>query len=174
VGAVIPTPPPPACGGGGGPRRGGGRSAWGGGDISVVVHGVRTSRSNFQYQFTPKHHGADKKAAQWLPSLTLDEEFAVFNTADQNNLADAQGDLYGAEKVGADDLRVLGTRGEQVAKFPATPQNQAWHGYPAWALAGGNRAGEVMKPAKAVLERMEAEGIITKRGRKRLGKGDPV
>lgn len=141
---------------------------------TVVVHGVRTVRSNYQYQFTPKHHGADKKAAQWLPSLTLDEEFAVFDMADQNNLTDAQGNLYGAEKVGADDLRVLGTRGEQVAKFPVAAQNQAWHGYPAWPLGGGNRAGDDMKPTKAVLDRMQEEEVITKRGRKRLGKGDPV
>ena len=87
---------------------------------NVVLHPVTTARSGYQYQFTPKHHGADKNAAQWLPAVTLDEEFAVFNTADVNNLADDDGNLYGVEKIGDDDLRVLGTRGEQVAKFPAT------------------------------------------------------
>src|SRR5882724_2866430 len=122
---------------------------------AVVVSGTVTTRSKYQYQFTPKHHGADKKAAQWVSSLTLDEEFAVFNMADENDFADVNANLYGIERIGADDLRVLGTRGEQVARFPATAQNQPWHGYPAWALAGGNRAGDDMKPTKAVLDRMK-------------------
>jgi hypothetical protein len=141
---------------------------------TVVVHATVSARSGYQYQFTPKHHGMDPNAAQWLPSLTLNEEFAVFDTADTNNWLDAQGNLYGAEKVGADDLRILGTQGEQVAKFPVTAQNQAWHGYPAWPLAWGNRADDDMKPTKAVFEKMEQSGLITKRGRKRLWKGDPV
>ena len=138
---------------------------------TVVVHGAVTARNNYQYQFTPKHHGTDKKAAQWQPSLTLDEEFAVFNEADQHNLADAVGNLYGTERIGTDDLRILGTRGEQVAKFPVTAHNQAWHGYPAWPLAPSNRAGDDMKPTKAVLDQMQAHGIITKRGRKAPGEG---
>jgi len=140
----------------------------------IEVHDVVTVKNEYRYQFTPKHHGADKKAAQWLPSLTRDEEFSVFNMADQNGLADLGGNLYGIEKVGIDELRTIGTRGEQVAKFPATAQDQAWHGYPAWVLAGGNRAGDDMKPPKPVLDAMQNMGFITKRGRKRLGKGDPV
>ena len=104
-------------------------------------------RSGYQYQFTPKHHGMDKDAAQWLPSLTLNEEFAVFDTADTNNLTDAQGNFYGAERIGTESLRELGTRGEQVAKFPVTAANQPWHGYPAWPLTGSGRS-----PGKAVFE----------------------
>ncbi len=141
---------------------------------TVVVHRAVTTRSKYQYQFTPKHHGADKKAAQWQPSLTLDEEFAVFDMADEHNLVDANGNLYGAAKIGTDELRILGTRGEQVAKFPVAAQNQAWHGYPAWPLATGNHVGDDRKPTKAILDQMKADGIVTKRGRKRLGKGEHV
>jgi hypothetical protein len=136
-----------------------------------VVHGTRTTRSSYQYQFTRKHHGGDNKAAQWLPSLTLDEEFAVFNTADLHNLADEAGNLYGIESIDTDELRQLGTRGEQVAKYPVTAENLPWHGYPAFPLAGSNPPST---PPKAVLVQMQEAGLIDKRGRKRLGKGDPV
>jgi hypothetical protein len=141
---------------------------------AIVYHPVPTTRSGYRYMFTPKHHGAEKNAAQWLPILTLEEEFVVFNTADGLGLADTQGNLYGVQRIGDDDLRVLGTRGEQVAKFPATDPNQHWQGYPAWPLAGSNRGGDDMKPSKAVSDEMMEADLITKRGRKRLGKGDPV
>src|SRR6267142_1346893 len=36
---------------------------------TIVVHGRVTDNHEYQYQFTPKHHGAVPKAAQWLPSL---------------------------------------------------------------------------------------------------------
>lgn len=111
----------------------------------------------------------DKTAAQWLPSLTLNEEFAVFDGADANTISDEQGNPYGAERIGAEGLRELGTSGEQVAKFPVAAPNQAWHGYPAWPLTGRNRS-----PGKAVFEQMEQRGLINKRGRKRLGKSENV
>ena len=140
----------------------------------VITHEIRTTRSQFQYQFTPKHHGNDKKAAQWLPSLTLGEEFSVFNMADENELRDAAGNLYGIEKVYPDGLRTIGTRGEQIAKFPAAVDTQPWHGYPTWVLWDGYRAGDDMKPPRELLDAILEKGFITKRGRKRLGKGDPV
>lgn len=33
----------------------------------IVEHPVRTAARSYRYQFTPKHHGADRDAAQWLP-----------------------------------------------------------------------------------------------------------
>lgn len=144
---------------------------------TVVVHGEVTDNHEYRYQFTPKHHGADKKAAQWLPSLSLEEEFAVFNSADEHELSDDEGWLYGVERIEEDELRSLGTLNQQVAAFPFAREGEVWHGYPLWPLDEGgpsNRRSDDMKPAKAVFEKMEEAGLITKRGRKRLWKGDPV
>jgi hypothetical protein len=142
---------------------------------TVVVHETLTERSRYQYQFTPKHHGADPGAAQWLPELTLDEEFAVFNTADLHAVADEDGRLYGIQRLADGSLRDLGTWNEQVAEFPVASEGTAWHGYPVWAISPGgptNRAAMQMRPAKSVFRRMEGEELITKRQRKRLEKGD--
>ncbi len=142
---------------------------------TVVVHEALTERGRYQYQFTPKHHGADPGAAQWLPELTLDEEFTVFDTADLHEVADEDGRLYGVQQLPDGSLRDLGTWSEQVAEFPVASEGTPWHGYPLWAISPGgptNRAAEKMKPAKAVFQRMEAAGLITKRQRKRLQKGD--
>ena len=56
---------------------------------------IRISRRNLQYEFTTKHHGGNKAAARWLPDLSLDEEFSVFDLADFRELADEDGALYG-------------------------------------------------------------------------------
>jgi hypothetical protein len=136
-----------------------------------VVHPVVTKNHGYQYQFTTKHHGGNKSEAQWDPELTLNEEFAVFDEADQANLLDKKGNLYGAVKVGADDLRILGTRGEQVAEFPAPSPPSPWHGYPAFPLEGSNHEAA---PPREVLTAMMKADIITKRGRRRLAKGDRV
>jgi hypothetical protein len=142
---------------------------------TVTPHEDVTHGHQYRYQFTPKHHGADKEAAQWLPTLSLEEEFQVFNSADEHELADDDGRMYGVERVGPDSLRTLGTRREQVAEFPFAREGETWHGYPLWPLDdGSNRAGEDMRPSKAVFQRMEVVGLITKRGRKRLMQGKHV
>ncbi len=46
---------------------------------TIALHNARTRRSELAYQFTPKHHGGDRNATQWLPELTLGEEFAIFD-----------------------------------------------------------------------------------------------
>lgn len=141
----------------------------------IVVHSEVTERSHYAYQFTPKHHGAVPGAAQWLPSLSLDEEFHVFNVADRESLCDNRGWLYGMHKVG-DELVDLGTWSQQIAEFPAATAGQAWHGYPIWAvndeLAPDNRRGQKMRPDRTVFDKMEAAGMLTKRQRRRLLKGD--
>jgi hypothetical protein len=144
---------------------------------TVVVHETLTGRNRYQYQSTPKHHGADAAAAQWLPKLTLEEEFAVFNLADQNELADEDGRLYGVLRIGENDLRDVGTWQQQIAEFPLASEGTPWHGYPIWAInqdGPSNRAAQKMRPAKIVFQRMETAGLITKRQRKRLYKGDHV
>lgn len=140
----------------------------------LVQHAAVTTRSNFHYQFTPKHHGYDPQAAQWLPSLTLDEEFEVFNNADVHRLSDERGYLYGVRRSG-EVLQDLGTWAQQIAEFPTASVGQPWHGYPIWSvndLAPSNRRGESMRPGRDVFFRMEGAGLLTVRERKRLLKGD--
>ncbi|MFO0928748.1 MAG: hypothetical protein U0736_17295 [Gemmataceae bacterium] len=142
----------------------------------VVIHGDATDKHQYRYQFTPKHHGADPDAAQWIPALALDDEFSVFNTADEHDLVDEEGRLYGVLPE-RDTLRDLGTWAQQVAEFPAARDGEAWHGYPIWAVSGlapPNRRGERMRPGKAVFDRLRDVGLITERMRKRLYKGDHV
>src|SRR5437763_1691351 len=133
----------------------------------IAEHATRTGKNGYRYQFTPKHHGADRDAAQWLPSLSLDDEFAVFDAADQNDLFDDRGWLYGVQPEG-DGLRDLGTWSQQMAEFPHARDGEAWHGYPiCWVseLAPQNRQGEKMRPDKAVLLKMEAAGLLAARQR---------
>jgi hypothetical protein len=92
------------------------------------------SERQYRYLFTAKHHGGDKTAAQWQPGLSQDDEFAVFEGADERQLSDADGNLYGALPDGEDSLRFLGIYGEQIAEFPCPPAGSPWHGYPIWAL----------------------------------------
>jgi hypothetical protein len=108
---------------------------------TVVVHGTLTARSRYQYQFTPKHHGADPNAAQWLPALSLDDEFSVFDGADEHELSDEDGNLYGVRTDGEGGLRYIGTWNQQVAEFPVARAGEAWHGYPLYPPRGV-RAGE--------------------------------
>lgn len=141
---------------------------------AFVVHDQVTRRNQHRYQFTPKHHGADANAAQWLPSMTLEDEFAIFNGADEHGLFDQDGRLYGVEPDGHDGLRYIGTRNEQVAEFPVAREAEAWHGYPLYPLkeGPGNRLGEKHRPEPAVFDKMVQAGLITRRQRRRLMKGD--
>ncbi len=75
----------------------------------------------------------------------------------------------------AGNLRDLGTWQQQVAEFPFANPVVPWHGYPIWAvseLAPPNRSGQKMRPAKTVFAKMQEVGLITRRQRKRLFKGD--
>lgn len=140
------------------------------------LHPTPTQRSGYQYLFTAKHHGADRNAAQWLPELSLEEEFAVFNRADQFEIADDDGWLFGVQPEGS-GLRELGTWSQQVAAFPYAREGRPWHGYPLLPLdnlALQNRQGERLRPSKDVFLKMEAAGLITTVQRKRLMKGDHV
>src|SRR5579859_7753519 len=98
-------------------------------------HPQQTSKSQLRYQFTPKHHGGpgSKGQAQWLPAITFDEEFSIFDEADSFGIIDGKGNMYGVLRNGNGDLRDLGTWEEQVAKFPKT-KTGPWHGYPSWAI----------------------------------------
>ena len=147
------------------------------GESSGPVHPVPTRRSGYRYQFYDKHHGrGGPDAARWLPSLSREVEFAIFDMADLIELSDEHGRLYGiGPRDEAGDIPDLGTWGEQVAEFPYARPNEAWHGYPVWPLVEDgpeNRRGEKSRPSKQVFQRMVQVGILTPRERKRLYKGD--
>jgi hypothetical protein len=140
----------------------------------VVVHQTVTRRSEYRYLFTPKHHGADREAAQWRPELTLEEEFAVFDLADLHELSDYDGRLYGFEREDDDGLRHLGIWDEQIAEFPCAKEREPWHGYPVYPLlelGPENRRGRKCRPQKLVFEKMVRAGLITRNQCKRLLKG---
>jgi hypothetical protein len=144
----------------------------------VLVHGERTKRGGYQYQFTPKHHGgpgSGRHVAQWLTSVSLDEEFAIFDAADEHELSDEDGHLYGVEGKGPQSLRHIGAWKEQVAIFPFARDGEAWHGYPVYPLVDEgpeNRRGQKARPEGAVFTKMVRAGIISPSQRKRLMKAD--
>ena len=131
------------------------------------------------YLFYEKHHGrGGPDAAQWLPEMTQEEEFAVFDAADFAEIHDGpeQPWFYGVRPRNArGKLQDLGTWGQQVAEFPFSRPGNPWHGYPLWALgeaAPENRQGERSRPPKDVFLRMEAAQMITRRERIKLFKGE--
>jgi hypothetical protein len=146
--------------------------------IEIEIHHTSTRQNKRQYQFTPKHHGRDPGAACWLPELTREEEFTVFDVADFTESFDDDGNYYGVlREADGRGLRYLGTWNQQIAKFPYARDGEAWHGYPLYPLAEPappNRSGDKLRPAKSVFFKLFRAAMITKRDRKRLMKGDPV
>jgi hypothetical protein len=147
--------------------------------LEVVVHSVPTRRRGLSYQFTPKHHGGPghQGQAQWLATITVEQEFGVFNIADELDLSDETRRLYGILRVPELGVQFLGTRDEQIATFPAAREGESWHGYPVYPLASGEaqgRGGESGKPAKVVFEKMRRAGLLSEVERRRLMKGKHV
>jgi hypothetical protein len=93
----------------------------------------------------------------------------VFEGADNREIMDEAGNLYGALPEGQ-SLRFLGTRWQQVAKFPLVAVGQPWHGYPVWPVGEDERN----RPPKTVLNKMTETGLISASMRRRLMKGDHV
>jgi hypothetical protein len=122
-----------------------------------------------------------------LTDLTLDEEFAIFDRADgivlqppavdNCQVADANGNLYGYEKLMNGSLREIGTWHQQMAEFPVQVAETVWHGYPIWPIgppAPQNLQGQKCRPDSQVFDRMMQLGVITPGQRKRLKKGDRI
>jgi hypothetical protein len=137
-----------------------------------IEHPARTRRSQYRYLFIAKHHGGDKKAAMWRPSISQDTEFSIFDNADMGQITDGRGWLYGVLRDNDGEILILGTWDEQVAEFqPGASAPDPWHGYPEWALDESgppNRRKQQCCPDKAVFNQMVAAGMITKIQRKRL------
>ena len=144
------------------------------GETSGPIHPVPTRRSGYRYLFYDKHHGrGGPDSAQWLPSMSHDDEFAVFDTADFHDLSDDRGWLYGIRRDPDGEVLPLGTWGQQTAEFPFGRENEIWHGYPLWPLKDTgpeNRRGEKRRPSKGVFLKMERANLITTQDRKRLQK----
>jgi hypothetical protein len=148
------------------------------GGQSNPVHPTPTRRSGYRYLFSDRHHGGGGKGdSRWSLELSREEEFSVFDDADQYELSDDRGWLYGILRAGPDALRYLGTWGQQVAAFPFARPGIPWHGYPLWPLnelAPPNRRGEKSCPSKEVFQKMEQVGLIAVEERRRLCKGNPI
>jgi hypothetical protein len=139
------------------------------------------TRSGKRYRFYWKHHGMVKGAAQWLEDISREEEFGIFAEADDQEIADEKQNLYGIRRRNAVVLE-LGTRGEKVAKFPATRGDAPWHGFPVYPLTrpdpydrgeeSHGRQGEENRPPKLIFTKMVTAGLIDARARTRLEKGD--
>ena len=73
--------------------------------------------------------------SQWIEDLSEAEEFSIFDLADQHDLSDPRGNLYGIRR-GTDSHTVidLGTEGEQVAKFLENSRGSTLAWFPDVAL----------------------------------------
>jgi hypothetical protein len=143
--------------------------------------GPRTPATDAQERFSllihSQAHGGSGDAACWLPEISEDSEFRVFDDADAFELADDRGWLYGILRDDEGGLRDLGTWHQQIAEFPFAREGTPWHGYPLWPVnetAPDNRRGEKHRPSREVLDKMVAAGILTQRQKRRLMKGDHV
>ena len=133
------------------------------GEDPCPVYDGRTNRSQLRYCFYRAHHGhGAPDDSQWIEGLSEAEEFSIFDLADEHEIADEKGHLYGI-RVGPElhDVLDLGTEGEQIAKFWKAREGQPWHGFPLWPLrddAPANRKKTVLP--KAVLERFAQVDLI--------------
>jgi hypothetical protein len=117
------------------------------------LHPVPTRRSGYRYFFYVKHHGRGGAGdAQWSDDLSPQEEFGVFDLADEHDLSDQQGNLFGLHIGRAGKILMLGTWKQQVAKFPRAHPGQPWHGYPLWPVEDGpsQRRGHELRPQDVV------------------------
>ena len=140
-------------------------------------HPQRSRSHQYRYLFTANHHGETGGAAQWSPELSEEDEFATFDGADERELSDDEGNLYGVLPDGEDSLRYLGIWQEQIAEFPSAAEDTPWHGYPLWPInqeGPGNRRNQKHRPARDVFDRMIEVGLITSTMRTRLMKGRHV
>lgn len=138
-----------------------------------------TERSGYRYFFYDKHHGrGGPEAGRWATDLLEEEEFGIFDQADCLNLNDAQGNLYGIRMRTQPqrDVLLLGTLGQQVAKFPESVNGPHWHGYPLGPLQKNlDPPHPPERPLpKDALQKMVDAGLLTRTERTRLLKGKMI
>jgi hypothetical protein len=135
-----------------------------------------TRRNNYRYFFYDKHHGrGGPEAAQWATDVAEEEEFHIFDEADWFEISDDNGNLYGVRIRQEPERRILllGTAGQQVAKFPESETGPYWHGFPLAPLQKNIDAPHPpQRPIPGeVLQKMVDAHLLTSRDRKRLRKG---
>jgi hypothetical protein len=143
------------------------------------LHPVPTRRNAYRYFFYDKHHGrGGPEAAQWALDLGEDEEFGIFDQADDLELSDEHGNLYGIRLDLQPQRRILalGTLRQQVAKFPRAHVGQEWHGFPLGPLDRNLDPPHPPERAlpKDALQKMVDAQLLTREERKRLLKGKHV
>jgi hypothetical protein len=136
-------------------------------------HPSQTRRRRLRYFFYTKHHKSSPSPdAQWC--VSQEDEFTVFDEADFHDLSNAKGDLFGVLKRANGSFEVIGTREEQLAEFPVTPPNQAWHNYPLNLLSRHEEVGRKARPPIEVLETMVKERILSHKQKSRLAGGKAI
>lgn len=146
------------------------------GGPTIPEHPTPTRNHAYRYLFHPKHHDPGRVAdGQWLPEMTRDEEFAVFDLADDHDLLDEDGSLYGLRLSPAGEILALGTLEQQVAKFPWARPGERWHGYPLGPLVRprGPSPSERVIPSE-VLKQMAKRGLLDDDQLRRLRNGKPA
>jgi hypothetical protein len=139
------------------------------------LHDERTRRSGYQYFFYDKHHNPhNRNDAQWLPELSHEEEFEIFNLADVHEISGTNGDLFGLRRSPQGKVLPLGTEKQQVAKFPWTHEGRAWHGYPLWPIKRGDEDRTRLPAPQDALRRMEEIGWLDSNQRRRIGGGKHI
>lgn len=143
------------------------------------LHPTATQRSHYRYFFYDKHHGrGGPEAARWLPALNEDDEFAIFDQADLLDLSDEHRNLCGISIAPGPEreVRYLGTRRQQIAKFPAAHPDAHWHGFPLGPLERND--GEPHPPVRPLphdtLRKMVTSGLLDESQRRRLMKGKHI
>jgi len=119
---------------------------------------------------TTKHHGGPDShgESQWLPELSWDEEFSVFNLADEHEIDDDAGNMYGVLRGEDGQLREIGDDYQELAFFAYAREGQMWHGYPLHPISSGSNENNPPKAAYTLLTRT---GLLSKTECKRLSKG---
>jgi hypothetical protein len=106
--------------------------------------------------------------------LSEEEEFGIFEQADELELSDDRGHLYGI-RLGPDrQVLPLGTHRQQIAKFHDSGPH--WHGFPLGPLDRDLDPPHPPERAlpKDALQKMVDVGLLTREERRRLLKGKHV
>ena len=140
-----------------------------------LIHPIRTSPKGYQYFFHPKHHVPRQgDHSCWLPTISRDVEFSIFESAVRLDLGDEDGNLYNVERDEEDSLMTLGHESEQIAFFWKPRSEMEWHGYPLWPLItrqSNPRVKQMNRPSDSVFEMLVQTGRLTIKESLRLKKG---
>lgn len=117
-----------------------------------ILYGPTASGKRYLSMYA--HRGANPQKSEWHQDVPPDDEYALFETADDQAWMDINGDYWSLRDGGA---LPVGTRDERIAKHPKTSNaRDPWHGYP----ASPAEKGSADAPAADLLDRWLDEGVI--------------